>query len=88
MHKKQILSAEVLKLDCEQEARRIAFRLRELLKQDLKRRGYVVAISGGIDSSVTAALCIKAVGKERILTLQMPERHSEQETASLCQRPV
>ena len=83
MHKKQILSAEVLKLDCEQEARRIAFRLRELLKQDLKRRGYVVAISGGIDSSVTAALCIKAVGKERILTLQMPERHSEQETASL-----
>jgi len=83
VHKKQILSAEVLKLDCEQEARRIAFRLRELLKQDLKRRGYVVAISGGIDSSVTAALCIKAVGKERILTLQMPERHSEQETASL-----
>ena len=83
VHKKQILSAEVLKLDCEQEARRIAFRLRELLKQDLKRRGYVVAISGGIDSSVTAALCIKAVGKERILTLQMPERHSEQEMASL-----
>ncbi len=83
MQKKQIFSADVLKLDCEQEATRIAFRLRELLKQDLKRRGYVVAISGGIDSSVTAALCIKAVGKERILTLQMPEKHSERDTASL-----
>jgi len=83
MQKQQIFSADVLKLDCEQEAARIAFRLRELLKQDLKRRGYVVAISGGIDSSVTAALCIKAVGKERIMTLQMPEKHSELETASL-----
>ena len=58
-------------------------RLRELLKQELKRRGFVVAISGGIDSSVTAALCVQAVGKERVMTLQMPERHSASETATL-----
>lgn len=76
-------SGDVLKLDCEKEVAHITFRLRELLKQALKRRGFVVATSGGIDSSVTAALCVKAVGKEQVLTLQMPERHSAQETASL-----
>ena len=83
MNKKQKFSADVLKLDCEKEVAHITFGLKELLKQELKRRGFVIAISGGIDSSVTAALCVKAIGSQRILTLQMPERHSAQETASL-----
>lgn len=83
MDKKQRFSYDVLKLDCEKEVVHITTRLKEILKHDLKRRGFVVAISGGIDSSVTAALCVKAVGRQRVMTLQMPERHSAQETASL-----
>lgn len=83
MSDQQAFNKDVLKLDCEKETARINNKLRELLKQDLKRRGFVVAISGGIDSSVTAALCVKAVGKERVFTLQMPEKHSASETASL-----
>ncbi len=83
MNKQNSFSPDVLKLDCEKEVTRITARLRELLKQELKRKGFVIAISGGIDSSVTAALCVKAVGKERVMTLQMPERHSAHETASL-----
>ena len=83
MNKQNSFSPNVLKLDCEKEVMRITARLRELLKQVLKRKGFVIAISGGIDSSVTAALCVKAVGKERVMTLQMPERQSAQETASL-----
>ena len=49
----------------------------------LKRKGLIVAISGGIDSSVTLALAVKAVGTNRVLTLQLPERHSAEETLSL-----
>ncbi|MFT5700523.1 MAG: NAD+ synthase [Desulforhopalus sp.] len=60
----------------------ICTRLREHLRT-LKRKGLIVAISGGIDSSVTLALAIKALGTKRVLTLQMPERHSADETLSL-----
>lgn len=48
-----------------------------------KRRGVVVALSGGIDSSTVAALCVAAVGKERVFGLHMPERESSPETIML-----
>ena len=83
MNSQQTFNADVLKLDCEKETARITYRLRDLLRQELKRRGFIVAISGGIDSSVTAALCVKAVGAQRVMTLQMPEKHSASDTASL-----
>ncbi len=79
----KLFSADILKLDCEKETSRITSRLRELLRDKLKRRGFVVAISGGIDSSVTAALCVRAIGKERVFTIQMPEKHSSSDTATL-----
>lgn len=60
----------------------ICARLREHLRT-LKRKGLIVAISGGIDSSVTLALAVQALGKDRVLALQMPERHSASETLSL-----
>lgn len=34
--------------------------------------GAVVGISGGIDSAVTAALCVKALGRERVIGVWMP----------------
>jgi len=83
MSDQRAFNKDVLNLDCEKETARITNKLRELLKQELKRRGFVVAISGGIDSSVTATLCVRAVGKERVFTLQMPEKHSASETAAL-----
>lgn len=83
MEQNKSFTPDVLKLDYEKEVTRIIDRLRSILKQDLKRRGFVIAISGGIDSAVTAALCVRAVGKERVFTVQMPERHSASETAAL-----
>jgi NAD+ synthase len=41
------------------------------------RRGAVVALSGGIDSAVSLALTVKAVGPERVLALRLPSRHTE-----------
>jgi NAD+ synthase len=73
----------IQKLDCEKESELIAIKMKQTLSEVFKRRGYVIGISGGIDSSVTAALCVKAVGKERVFALQMPERHSSDETLNL-----
>jgi NAD+ synthase len=65
-----------LALDEAAEVAKIAERLRELLRSHLHRRGLVVAISGGVDSAVCAALAVRAVGRERVFGLLLPERDS------------
>ena len=40
----------------------------------LRRRGAVVAVSGGVDSGVVAGICVRAVGPEHVLCLRLPER--------------
>lgn len=74
----------VLDLDREAEVERIVKVLRNYLG-DVRRKGFVVALSGGIDSSVTAALCVRAVGPDRVFGLHMPERASAPETLRLSQ---
>ncbi|MFW5836170.1 MAG: NAD(+) synthase [bacterium] len=76
-------AAELLKLDAEAEVDRICDAMRATISRKLRRQGAVVAISGGIDSSVTAALAVRALGKERVVGLMMPERDSSSETADL-----
>ncbi len=70
------LGPDVLHLDERAEAERIAAWLREALARRLHRRGLVVAISGGIDSSVCAALAVHALGPAKVYGLLMPERDS------------
>ena len=77
------LAKDALIIDAAAETERIAERLRDLLSRQIKRRGIVLGLSGGIDSSVTAALAVRALGKERVFGLMMPERHSESESLAL-----
>ena len=74
------LDRSVLALDEEAEIERIAKSIRDMLTRRLRRRGLVVAISGGIDSAVCAALSVRAVGKEKVLGLLMPELDSASST--------
>lgn len=76
------LSWNVLELDYAQEADRIAARLREIVSRVLHRRGLVVAISGGIDSSVCAALAVRALGADRVFTIMLPERDSADDSSA------
>ncbi|MGZ4954074.1 MAG: NAD(+) synthase [Methylobacter sp.] len=69
-----------LKLDEAAEISKIAERLRELLRSHLHRRGLIIAISGGVDSAVCAALAVRAVGPERVFGLLLPERDSASES--------
>jgi len=66
----------VFHLDWVAEADRIAKWIVDVLARRLHRRGLVVAISGGIDSSVCAALAVRAVGANKVFGLLMPERDS------------
>jgi len=76
---------DVLLLDPAAETDRIANVLREQILGQLRRRGAVVGISGGIDSSVVTALCVRALGKEKVLGLFMPEHHSSEDALRLGQ---
>ena len=74
---------DILKLDASTEVDRITEILREQVLGQLRRRGAVVGISGGIDSSVVAALCARAFGKEKVLGIFMPEHHSSDDALLL-----
>jgi NAD+ synthase len=60
----------------EQAVREITRRFREAVTLTLSRRGAVVAVSGGVDSSVCAALATEAFGKDKVYGLILPERDS------------
>ena len=49
---KQQFSKTVLGIDCGQEVDRITSELRRVVRRDMHHHGAVVAVSGGVDSSV------------------------------------
>lgn len=75
-----------LEIDPAAETSRIREALRAQLSRDLKRRGLVVGMSGGVDSSVCAALAVDAVGSKHVLGVFMPERESDPESLTLARQ--
>ena len=72
-----------LRLDAEAEIERIAAQIRAQVAAQLRRRGVVLGLSGGVDSSVSAALCARALGPERVFGLLLPERDSSPDSLRL-----
>jgi NAD+ synthase len=77
-------SPSVLGIDVAAVAEHLTAALRDQVFHHLRRRGIVVALSGGVDSSVVACLAARAVGPERVLGVLMPERESSPESAALA----
>jgi len=76
-------SKDLLKLDCTYEAERIyAFIRRETL-HGFRKKGVIVGVSGGIDSSTVVALAVRALGPNRVIALLMPEKDSSADTLEL-----
>ncbi len=69
-------SLDVLKIDPASETEKIARFVVEHTRNNFRRRGVVVGLSGGIDSAVMASLAVQAMGKENVLGLIMPEKES------------
>lgn len=84
-HTSMALDKDVLDIDPAAETDRIVGQLRTAVHKTLRRRGAVLGISGGVDSSVVLALCVRAFGPERVQALMLPERDSESDSARLAQ---
>jgi NAD+ synthase len=77
---------EILKLDAEQEVERICEKLRRDIFDKLKRRGGVLGVSGGVDSAVVLTLIVRALGKDHVVPLLLPEAESSPESARLARQ--
>jgi len=70
---------QTLEIDRAAETEKFTARITDYLRRT-RRKGVVVALSGGIDSSVSAALAVHALGPDRVFGIHMPERESSVET--------
>jgi len=78
-------SSAVLRINAAAEVDRLAAGVRNVLR-DIRRRGVVVGLSGGIDSSVVAALAARAVGPQRVIGLMLPESESSADSLVLAKQ--
>ena len=54
------------------------------VKENLRKKGVVIGLSGGIDSSVTASLSVKSLGSKNVFGLILPEKESNPKSETLA----
>ena len=50
----------------------------------MHRKGIVIGLSGGVDSALSASLSVRAVGKENVLALLLPDKESSPQSAAFA----
>jgi len=65
----------LININPESASTKIAAKMQKIVFTDLQKRGAVIGISGGIDSSVCLALCIKSFGAKRVVGISIPETY-------------
>jgi NAD+ synthase len=85
MNQKKPFSKAIIKFESvERTTTLITEKLRNDVINVLKRRGAIVGISGGIDSSVTLALAVQALGSDKVIGIMMPENDSSPDSKMLA----
>lgn len=80
-------SKEILHIeDIESVSNTIIKKLKNDVAQNLQRRGGVVGISGGIDSSVVLALSAEAFGPNNVIGIMLPEKDSSDDSKILAKK--
>ena len=77
------LNAETLSIDCAAEVEKISRWMVDAVGTQLHKRGVVLGLSGGVDSSVCAALAVRALGAAKVFGLLMPEHDSSRSSEVL-----
>lgn len=80
------INHESLNIDAESEIQRIVAALQRQVRQKMRRHGAVIGISGGVDSSVVLALCVRAFGPQKVTAVIMPEKDSDPESELLARQ--
>ncbi len=84
-NKKTAFTKDIIRIkDVASECNTIVEKIRSDVRHRLMRRGAVVGISGGIDSSVTVSLCVKAFGADKVLGVMLPEKESSSDSADFA----
>lgn len=84
---KMPFSKDILQInDIEATISHLCALMREEIYYNNKRRGAVLGLSGGIDSSVTLALAVRAISPEHVLGIMMPEKDSNPESCILAEK--
>jgi len=68
-------STDILRINCIDEVDRICSFIKKQVTA-MKRDGAVIGISGGVDSAVCSALCVRALGQTNVLGVILPEKES------------
>jgi NAD+ synthase len=73
-------SKDILAIDCSREAERIVVFIMGQIRS-MHRKGIVIGLSGGVDSALSASLSVRAVGRENVLALLLPDKESSPQSA-------
>lgn len=76
---------DILKIDRAAEVECICSFIQQQVRA-MKRDGIVIGLSGGVDSAVSAAICVRALGRDRVFGLILPEKESNPVSAEYATR--
>ena len=85
IQKNKPFSKDILQFgNVEAEVNHISEKLKHDIFTTLKRKGAVIGISGGVDSSLTLALAVRALGPEKVIGIMLPEKDSSDESKTFA----
>lgn len=73
----------ILKIDCVSEVERISAFIKDQV-QSMHRKGIVIGLSGGVDSALAAVLSVKAIGRNKVFGLLLPDKESSLQSAEFA----
>lgn len=76
--------SNAIQVNVEEETSRITGWIRQRVIHEFKRRGGVIGVSGGIDSSLVLGLAVRALGSRNVTAFSLPEKDSSPESLALA----